>query len=317
MQLGAGLLTPDELTPDDPAAGAHDGGAGRIGVVGWLAVAVVEVLVAATAVTVGLIPRSGAGPGELPAPPGAAPLQPADPGRGWRPVWSDEFDGTTIDRTKWNLRPREWRDVDRGCNTDSPRNAFVAGGLLTLRALRERTPCGRQVREYSQAYLDTIGVASWTYGRFEMRARSPNRPGASTGLWPAFWLRPDDAGQGEIDVVELPGGDAWQGAVTHAIFLDYTPVKQEKRGWPWAGGFPGDGFHTYACEWEPGELRWYVDGRLVWRRDRGTTPWFDTAFAKPYNLRLNFQVGGWLGEPDAATTFPADFVVDYVRVWQR
>lgn len=40
-------------------------------------------------------------------------------------------------------------------------------------------------------------------------------------------------------------------------------------------------------------------------------------FSKPYNIRLNFQTGGWLGNPDASTQFPADFVVDYVRVYQR
>jgi beta-glucanase (GH16 family) len=283
--------------------------------VGWVAAALVEVLVAAVALLIGLGTRDARPAG----PPGAAaPLSGAPaPVPGWRLVWSDEFDGGTIDRTRWNLRPSEGRDIDRGCNTDSPRNAFVAGGVLTLRALRESIRCGGQTRAYSQAYLDTIGTASWTNGRFEVRARSPNGPGRSTGLWPAFWLRPDDGGNGEIDVVELPGGDAWHTEATHAIFFDYSPVKQETRTWPWPGGHPGDGFHTYATEWEPGVLRWYVDGRLVWRRDRGTTSWFDAAFTRPYNLRLNFQVGGWLGEPDAATAFPADFVVDHVRVWQR
>ena len=55
----------------------------------------------------------------------------------------------------------------------------------------------------------------------------------------------------------------------------------------------------------------------VYRRDRSTTPWFDEAFSRPFHLRLNFQVGGWLGNPNAGTTFPAEFQVDYVRVWQR
>jgi beta-glucanase (GH16 family) len=83
-----------------------------------------------------------------------------------------------------------------------------------------------------------------------------------------------------------------------------------------SGGYPGDGLHTYATEWAPGVLRWYIDGHLVWARDRATTPWFDAAFSRPYHLRLNFQVGGWLGTPTAATRFPADFRVDYVRVYQ-
>ncbi len=88
--------------------------------------------------------------------------------------------------------------------------------------------------------------------------------------------------------------------------------------WP-AGTYPGDGFHVYAAEWEPGVIRFYVDGRLVWTRDAGTTPWFDDVFNGDarYHLRLTFHVGGWLGDPDATTAMPADFQVDYVKVFQR
>jgi beta-glucanase (GH16 family) len=241
---------------------------------------------------------------------------PAEPA-GWKLVFSDEFTGTGIDRSKWNLRD-EGRDIDVGCNTSSPKNQFVSDGNLTIRALRENVVCNKQTRQYSQGYLDTIGKHSWTYGRFEMRAKSPNKPGAaSKGLWPAFWLRPNDGGNGEIDVTELPGGDGWYTKSTAAIFYDYSPVKQDTRIALPGGGYPGDGFHTYTTEWDANSLKWYIDGKLVWTRDKNTTPWYDKAFHKPYNLRLNFQVGGWLGNPDAATQFPADFVVDYVRVYQR
>ncbi|MFJ8690402.1 family 16 glycosylhydrolase [Micromonospora wenchangensis] len=256
-----------------------------------------------------------------PAPTTAAPrptptVRPGTDVPGWRLVWSDEFTGPTVDLKRWNLRDNEGRDIDKGCNVDDPDNTFISDGVLTLRAQRETAVCSSQTRQYTQSYLDTIGKASFTYGRFEMRAKSPNGPTDSKGLWPAFWLRPDDGGKGEIDVVELPGGASLHGAATQAIFYDYTPVKQDQR-WDFPTGYPGDGFHTYTTEWEPGVIRWYIDGRQVWQRDRSTTPWFDEAFNKPFNLRLNFQVGGWLGDPDAATRFPADFRVDYVRVWQR
>jgi beta-glucanase (GH16 family) len=245
----------------------------------------------------------------------AAPPPPAEPA-GWKMVFSDEFNGSSIDRSKWNLR-NEGRDIDLGCNTSSPKNQFVGDGNLTIRALRETATCSSQTRQYTQGYLDTIGKHSWTYGRFEMRAKSPNAPGTSKGLWPAFWLRPDDGGNGEIDVTELPGGDGWYTKSTAAIFYDYSPVKQDTRLALPGGGHPGDGFHTYTTEWDANSLKWYIDGKLVWTRDKSTTPWYDKAFHKPYNIRLNFQVGGWLGNPDAATRFPADFVVDYVRVYQR
>jgi beta-glucanase (GH16 family) len=229
-------------------------------------------------------------------------------------VWSDDFNGTTVDPTKWNARPREHRDIDLACITNRPQNIIVGGGNLTLRAQRETYDCG-EVRQYTVGYLDTIHKHSWTYGRFEARLRSPNGPTNSKGLWPAFWLRPEDGGQGEIDVVELPGGANWYQRATLAIFRDYTPTKQDTRV-DLPSGYPGDGFHVYATEWDADSMVWYIDGVEVWRRDAGTTPWFGI-FNKPFNLRLNFQVGGWLGDPDAATAFPADLVVDYVRVYQR
>ncbi|MEU4218604.1 family 16 glycosylhydrolase [Actinoplanes sp. NPDC026623] len=236
---------------------------------------------------------------------------------GWRLVWGDEFNSGGLDRSKWNLRGAEGRDIDLGCNVDDPRNTFVGGGNLTLRALKQASTCSSQTRQYTQSYLDTMGKASFTYGRFEIRAKSPNKPETSTGLWPAFWLRPDDGGNGEIDVTELPGGAYYHAKSTAAIFWDYTPVKQDTRIALPGGGIPADGFHTYTTEWDASALKWYIDGKLVWTRDRTTTPWYDKAFNKPYNIRLNFQVGGWLGDPDASTRFPADFVVDYVRVYQR
>ena len=234
----------------------------------------------------------------------------------WRLAWSDEFDGTSVDATKWNVRNDTHLDYDLACVTDNPRNVFVADGLLTLRTLKETAACGSRTRGYTDAYLDTIGKASFTYGRFEIRAKSPNGPMNSTGLWPAFWLRPDDGGVGELDVVELPGGTAYYQAATQSIFHDYTPVKQDHHH-ALPTGYPGDGFHTYTVEWAPGLIRWFIDGRRVWSRDLTTTPWLDQAFGRPFNLRLNTQTGGWLGAPDDATALPADFQVDYVRVWRR
>jgi len=235
---------------------------------------------------------------------------------GWKLKWSDEFDGGSLNTAKWQAKDNTSVDYDLACITSDDGNIFVQGGMATLRARKQSGSCGSQTRSYTTAYLTTQGKASFTYGRFEVRAKTPTGPDDSTGLWPAFWLRPDDGGNGEIDVMELPGGKAYYKAATQAIFYDYTPVKQDNR-YTFPSGYPADGFHTYTTEWEPGVLRWYIDGVLVYTRDRSTTPWFDKAFSRPFHLRLNFQVGGWLGKPDAATRFPADFQVDYVRVWDH
>ena len=238
-------------------------------------------------------------------------------GSAWRLVWSDEFNGSTVNLSKWNIRDNTYLDHDKACITGRSQNLSIGGGHLKLIAQRENRQCWSQNRQYTTSYLDTIGKASWTYGAFEIRAKSPNGPTNSQGLWPAFWLRPDDGGKGEIDVTELPGGASYYRAATASIFYQYEPrVKQDYR-YTFKSGYPGDGFHVYRTEWEPGVLRWYIDGVKIWQRDRSTTPWFDEVFNKPYHLRLNFQVGGWLGDPNSATAFPAEFVVDYVRIYQR
>jgi beta-glucanase (GH16 family) len=254
---------------------------------------------------------SHSAPGSTPPPSPTPTSAPA----GWRLVWNDEFNGTTLDKTKWNTRNSRV-DYDKACITDRPQNLFEGNGYLTLRALRETYTCGPETRPYTTTYVDTIGKYTWTYGRFEVRAKSPNGPTNSTGLWPAFWLRPQDGGNGEIDVTELPGGAAYYKAATQAIFHDYTPTKQDQR-WTFPTGYPGDGFHVYTTEWSSTAMVWYIDGVEVYRRTPATTPWYTEVFNKPYNLRMNFQAGGWLGDPTAATTFPADFQVDYVRVYQH
>ncbi|MEV0590873.1 family 16 glycosylhydrolase [Nonomuraea cavernae] len=249
------------------------------------------------------------------------PTPTPSPGPGWRLVWSDDFDGTALNTAKWRARD-SYVDYDRACITSRAKNVFVANGSLTLRVHKENHTCGGATRPYTTGYVDTIGKASFAYGRFEARIKSPNGPANSRGLWPAFWMRPDDGGNGEIDVTELPGGASYYKAATAAIFRDYKPTKNDFR-YTFPTGHPGDGFHTYTTEWEPGVIRWYVDGREIWRRDGDTTSWLEETFGaddtykRKFHLRLNFQVGGWLGDPDASTTFPADFVVDHVRVWQR
>jgi beta-glucanase (GH16 family) len=235
---------------------------------------------------------------------------------GWKLVWNDEFNDNTIDRAKWNARDSRV-DFDKACITSRPENLFEGNGYLTIRARAEQYTCGPETRPYTVGYLDTIGKHTFTYGRFEVRAKSPSQTQTSKGLWPAFWLRPQDGGNGEIDVVELPGGPQYYDKATQAIFRDYTPTKQDVRTAFPNKSVPLDGFHVYATEWDAQSIRWYIDGVKVWERTPQTTSWYTEVFNKPYNLRLNFQVGGWLGDPDASTKFPADFQVDYVRVYQK
>ncbi len=270
--------------------------------------------------------------GATPAP--AAPV--ADPAAqlpGWRLAWSDEFTGDRLDATRWwaeHLSTYGDGNDELACLMNRERNLAVSDGVLKLVATREPTPlhCGDADarfpggRTYTSAHLSTRRIADFRYGRFEIRAQLPTRAGTSKGLWPAFWLRPTAGGVGELDVLEAigsgRGGDEWN-RVHQTIWYDYAGThRRQPTTVVFPQGGPSDGMHVYAAEWEPGEIRWYVDGRLTYVRDRRTTPWLDEAFGRPMYLRLNLAVGGgWPGTPDADTTFPATFMVDYVRVYQR
>jgi beta-glucanase (GH16 family) len=266
------------------------------------------------------------------AEPGERGDDPTDPG--WRLVWSDEFDGTELDRSRWDVRHLSTMgdgNLELACLMDRPENVRVADGVLTLTARREEVPlpCGDRDRRfpdgrsYTTGFVETRGKAEFTYGRFEVRARLPVTHGSSKGLWPAFWMRPADLAIGEIDVLEGFGSAMHEpdvsGAVLHAIHHDYDGTQpMQRRAHLLRSGSFADGFHDFAVEWGPSSLRWYVDDRLTYERTPETTAWFDAAFHRPYFLRLNLAVGGTFpGHPDAHTAFPAEYVIESVRVYQR
>jgi beta-glucanase (GH16 family) len=270
--------------------------------------------------------------GAAPVPSSAATSTP--PSEEWRLVWSDEFEGTGLDRSRWSVRHASTMgdgNQELACLMDRPENVRVADGILTVTARREAVPliCGDSDRRFpegrlfSSGFLETRDKAEFEYGRFEVRAKLPVAHGTSKGLWPAFWMRPSDMGVGEIDVLEGVGSAVDEpdlsGALLQAIHHDYdgTHPMQKRIHLERSGSF-ADAFHDFAVEWTPTSLRWYVDDRLTYERTPRTTSWFTAAFNRPYFLRLNLAVGGSVpGDPDADTRFPADFLVDWVRVYER
>jgi beta-glucanase (GH16 family) len=239
-------------------------------------------------------------------------------------VWSDEFDGTEVDRTKWSFQRGDGSEVglppgwgNNELQYYQPENATVANGFLTITAREE--PAGGY--EYTSARMRSLGKGDWTFGRMEMRARMP----LGRGLWPAFWMLPSDskygtwAASGEIDVVEYIGSDSdrilgtihYGGAWPRNVYSSSDYVLP-------TGTFHDD-FHVFAVEWEYGEIRWYVDDTLYSTRTRWYSlggP-FPAPFDVDFHLLVNLAVGGNLpGSPDETTEFPQEYVIDYVRVYQ-
>jgi beta-glucanase (GH16 family) len=258
-----------------------------------------------------------------PAPTTAAPTPTASAPADWRLVWSDEFNGSAVDGSKWRVRNGDHNSNELSCLTNRPQNVSVSGGVLHIVAQREQYTCGGYSTSWTSGYLDTIGKMSRTYGRFEIRAKLPTQADTSKGLWPAFWLRPDDGGDGEIDIMEAVGsgvGDRNYNSISQTLWADYnnTYARQSHGVTFPAGDTMSDAFHTYAVEWEPGVIRFLVDGTVTYTRTSTDIPWLDKSFGRNFNIRLNMQVGGsWPGTPTASTQFPADYQIDWVHVYQR
>jgi beta-glucanase (GH16 family) len=237
----------------------------------------------------------------------------------YRLVWSDEFNGSEIDRSNWSHET--FGGAGSGNNelqqyTDRPANSFVENGNLVIQALRE--PLNGY--DYTSARMVTAGKRDFLYGRMEARIKVP----VGQGFWPAFWMMPTDgfyggwSASGEIDIMETVNTADFVAGSIH--YGDSWPNNTHSTGQYRDGRVFGYNFHTYAVEWEPTEFRWYIDD-IPYATQTG---WWSAngAYPAPFNQRffliLNLAIGGvWPGPPDGATQFPAQMLVDYVRVYQR
>ena len=280
----------------------------------------VALLVVLTAAACGAGGGDGAGAGR-----GAAPAD------GWRQVWADEFVGGALDPRLWRVEDRSTfgdGNLELACLMDRPENVSVSGGELHLTARREPAPlpCGAgdtrfpDGRPYSSGMVSTRDRASWTSGRFEIRARLPTRPGRSQGLWPALWMRPVDGGEGEIDIMEAVGSRSSAPATrVHQTVWSGDPggLTKESTTAALPTGTTDSAFHVYGLEWARGSLTFTIDGTVTFRRTDRQVPWLATG-ARPFFLRLNVAVGGrWPGAPSVGTVLPASLDIDYVRVFQQ
>ncbi|MGN7998320.1 glycoside hydrolase family 16 protein [Sphingomonas sp. 22176] len=243
-----------------------------------------------------------------------------------RVVWADEFDsGSLPDPKRWTYdtaRNREgWYNQElQYYAATRPENARVENGRLIIGARRERLSSQPDYggQDYSSARLLTRGLASWTYGFIEVRAKLA----CGNGLWPAIWLLGADSSGGwprlgEIDVMELVG---WDPQTVHGTIHTgaYNHAQHTQKGATTQVADACTAFHTYQLDWTKDRILIGVDDHAYMRFDNdhkgdpATWP-----FDKPQYLLLNVAVGGWGGthgiDPAA---FPSRMEVEYVRVWQ-
>lgn len=244
---------------------------------------------------------------------------------GYTLVFEENFDGPELDRTRWNVELHEpgWVNEEWQEYVDSPENIRLEDGRLLIRPVRT-------VRDgqafYTSGRISTRGRREFTCGLFEARLKVPR----GKGFLPAFWLMTSDEdtyGQwpvcGEIDIMEIMG----QRPETSYGTIHYGLPHQQNQGvFTLPSGDFSEEYHVFSLEWEPGVLRWFVDGTLFhearqWFSARSGQPpaLFPAPFDHNMYIILNLAVGGsWVGYPDETTDFEsAVFAADYVRVYQK
>ncbi|MDD3191913.1 MAG: glycoside hydrolase family 16 protein [Bacilli bacterium] len=244
-----------------------------------------------------------------------------DLGDGWVPVWCDEFEGETVDLTKWNLVDDVWRNNEE-LQYYSPDNIFVEDGKLVIEARKETL----SDKEYTSGRMNTQYKGDWLYGRVIVRAKMPS----GRGTWPGIWMMPTESvygewpNSGEIDIMEYVGFDQnmCHGTV-HTSKYNWTKNTHTMYSMLWPS--VEEVFVNYEMVWEPGLIKLFVDGELLgsfaYIAENEQTTIYHQAwpFDQPFYFILNLAIGGpWAaseGIDDDA--FPTRLEVDYVRVYQR
>lgn len=252
-----------------------------------------------------------------------------EPGDEYKLVWNDEFNGAELNLNDWNYETREpgWVNNELQEYTDSTDNIYVKDGNLVIKAIKTtRNENGVETDYYTSGKVTTQSKHDFTYGKFEIRAKGVQ----GQGLWPAIWMMASDEnfyGQwpkcGEIDIMEILGN---QPEKIYGTIHYGEPHKEQQGTYTLSNGTFADDYHTYMLEWEPDEIRFYIDGNLYHK----VNDWFTKVegkgevtypapFDQPFFLQLNLAVGGnWPGNPDETTDFDnAEFKIDYVRVYQK
>ncbi len=228
----------------------------------------------------------------------------ASPAPSMELIFHDEFNSDQLNTSLWSTE--HWWG-----RTNPPELEYYTSDALrsdngTLSIIGDKRARGGM--DYTSGIVTTINSFSFTYGYAEIRARIPS----GQGLWPAFWLTNDngrkDKAWSEIDVFEF----LCQQPNVLYMTLHYTDEQQKSRqiGTHIEGPDFSRDFHTYAVDWSPQAVIWYIDGVEQFRVTEHVPNGAMYVIA-------NLQIGGnWPGSPDQTTAFPAHYDIDYIRVYQ-
>jgi beta-glucanase (GH16 family) len=234
-------------------------------------------------------------------------------------LWHDEFDGETIDTSKWTFEigtgAGGWGNNEWEYYTSHKENAYIKDGVLHIRAQKE----DYEGQKYTSARMITKDKFAFTYGTVEARIALPT----GKGIWPAFWMLGQNIDEvswpacGEIDIIEavntenkIYGTNHWANGAEYATYGNNTGDYRNQK-------FELDitQFHTYKFTWDEKYIRMFVDDfmyhEILIENNEGDTE----EFHKPFFFLLNVAVAGnWPGFEVDDSQFPNEMLVDYIRV---
>ncbi|MEO8711424.1 MAG: glycoside hydrolase family 16 protein [Parafilimonas sp.] len=228
---------------------------------------------------------------------------------GYKLVWSDEFNGNTVNTANWNFEKGAsgWGNHEQEYYQAA--NATVVNGNLIITGKKEDV----QQSHYTSSRMTTKGKHEFLYGKIEARIKIP----VGQGFWPAFWMLGADIDEtpwpasGETDIMEHINTDS----------LLYGTLHWDNNGHVQSGDtltYNPSAYHVYAVEWDSASLRWYVDGKKFHEVNILNSINSTEEFHKPSFILLNLALGGdWPGQVIDDSKLPAKMYVDYVRVYQK
>lgn len=236
-------------------------------------------------------------------------------------VWSDEFNGKTLDTNYWSYETGDgcpancgWGNNELEWYTASNENLFFRNGNLVIKAIKKST----NGKEYTSAKIVSRGKKSIRFGRIDMRAKLP----VGKGIWPAFWMMPQKEiyggwpTSGELDIMEMIGHEANKSYGT--LHFGPGPGSVQLGGnYQLPSGIFNDDFHLFSLIWRKDNISWLIDGKEYSSHSIAEFGTNQYPFNEEFYFILNLAVGGnWPGSPDGTTSLPQEYIVDYIRVYQ-
>lgn len=269
--------------------------------------------------------------------------------KGYKLVWSDEFDGDKLDSSKWTLRADMACRSDLAlCGEENPEVMRLEDGMLKLNVIKN---ADENEKQYSTCYsVTTFNKMRFRYGYLEISARVPYMQGS----WPSFWLKsladdicptPKADYMVEIDVFEVfstvdtavPNLHKWYGRnvtlpngyeVNHTQGGDLLDKSLEKKPYVFKDTTNlCNEYHTYGFEWTPEYMAMSIDGEVYCTYDINSnydglsdmSGFHDTLYVL-FNNHIFTNNSPWLPEGsaiDERTTFPINYWIDYIRLYQK